>query len=191
MDSALPESRPAATALFLSWRGGDRSALDKLLPLVYDELSRIAHRALAGERDGHTLQTGALVHEAYLRLINAEVAFQDRAHFLAVAARTMRHILVDHARKRQRGKRGGGLERVEIDNVPEPELPFDVLALHDALERLAAIDDRKAQLVELHFFGGLEQEEAAAALGISLRTVERELRSAKALLRHDLMGSRP
>ncbi len=191
MDSALPESRPAATALFLSWRGGDRSALDKLLPLVYDELSRIAHRALAGERDSHTLQTGALVHEAYLRLINAEVAFQDRAHFLAVAARTMRHILVDHARKRLRGKRGGGLERVEIDNVPEPELPFDVLALHDALERLAAIDDRKAQLVELHFFGGLEQEEAAAALGISLRTVERELRSAKALLRHDLLGSRP
>ncbi len=191
MESALPESRPAATALFLSWRGGDRAALDRLLPLLYDELAAIAHRAIARERSGHTLQTRALVHEAYLRLIDADVDYQDRAHFLAVAARTMRRILVDHARSRQREKRGGGVDRVDLDDVsvPAPALPFDVLALHDALERLSTFDSRKAELVELHFFGGLNQEEAAAALGISIRTVERELRTAKALLRHDLQGS--
>jgi RNA polymerase sigma factor (TIGR02999 family) len=181
-----------ATTLFLSWRGGDRSALDQLLPLLYDELAGIAHRARARERDGHTLQTRALVHEAYLRLIDANVDYQDRAHFFAVAARTMRRILVDHARARHRDKRGGDAVRVDIDDVavPAPAVSFDVLALHDALDRLSTFDTRKAQLVELHFFGGLNQEETAAALGISIRTVERELRSAKALLRHDLEGSR-
>jgi DNA-directed RNA polymerase specialized sigma24 family protein len=149
MDNPDPQSRSAATALFLSWRGGDRAALDRLLPLVYEQLSVIAHNALSRERIGHTLQTRGLVHEAYMRLIDAEVAFQDRSHFLAVAARTMRQVLVDH---------------------------------------LSAYDSRKAQLVELHFFGGLNQEEAAEALGVSIRTVERELRSARALLRHDLQG---
>jgi RNA polymerase sigma factor (TIGR02999 family) len=183
-------SRSAATALFLSWRGGDRAALDRLLPLVYEQLSAIAHNALAHEREGHTLQTRALVHEAYLRLIEADVTYQDRSHFLAIAARTMRQVLVDHARSRGRDKRGGGAVHVDVDevSVPSPTVSFDVLALHEALDRLSAYDARKAQLVELHFFGGLNQEEAAAALGVSIRTVERELRSARALLRHDLQG---
>jgi RNA polymerase sigma-70 factor (ECF subfamily) len=190
MDNPDPQSRSAATALFLSWRGGDRAALDRLLPLVYEQLSVIAHNALSRERIGHTLQTRGLVHEAYMRLIDAEVAFQDRSHFLAVAARTMRQVLVDHARSRGRDKRGGGVERVDVDEVavPAPMVSFDVLALHEALDRLSAYDSRKAQLVELHFFGGLNQEEAAEALGVSIRTVERELRSARALLRHDLQG---
>jgi RNA polymerase sigma-70 factor (ECF subfamily) len=190
MDNPDPQSRSAATALFLSWRGGDRAALDRLLPLVYEQLSVIAHNALSRERAGHTLQTRGLVHEAYMRLIDAEVAYEDRSHFLAVAARTMRQVLVDHARSRGRDKRGGGAERVDVDEVavPAPMVSFDVLALHEALDRLSAYDTRKAQLVELHFFGGLNQEEAAEALGVSIRTVERELRSARALLRHDLQG---
>jgi RNA polymerase sigma factor (TIGR02999 family) len=190
MTNPDPQTRSAATALFLSWRAGDRSALDRLLPLVYEQLSAIAHNALAHERGGHTLQTRALVHEAYLRLIEADVPYQDRSHFLAIAARTMRQVLVDHARSRGRDKRGGGMVRVDVDDiaVPAPAVSFDVLALHEALERLSTYDTRKAQLVELHFFGGLNQEEAAEALGVSIRTVERELRSARALLRHDLQG---
>ena len=188
MEHGSAHSRPTATALFLSWRAGDRAALDKLLPLLYSELSAIAHRALAGERPGHTLQTRALVHEAYLRLVDAEIGYQDRTHFLAVAARTMRHVLVDHARGRLRQKRAGGGVRVDLDDaiLPAPSPSLDVIALHDALERLSAYDSRKAQLVELSFFGGLSQEESAAVLGVSLRTVEREMRVAKALLRHDL-----
>ena len=188
MDAPNPQTRTAATALFISWRGGDRAALDRLLPLVYDELAIIAHGALQRERDGHTLQTRALVHEAYLRLIDADVSYQDRSHFLAIAARTMRQVLVDHARTRGRDKRGGDAVRVDLDevSVPAPAVSFDVIALHEALDRLSSFDARKAQIVELHFFGGLNQEEAAAALGLSTRTVERELRSARALLRHDL-----
>ncbi len=188
MDPSGPGHPPNATALLRSWRGGDRDALDRLLPLVYHELSLAARRALAGERAGHTLQTRALVHEAYLRLIDADVNYQDRAHFLAIAARTMRQVLVDHARARGRDKRGGGAVKVDLDDVilAAPEVSFDVIALHEALDRLSAIDARKAQLVEMHFFGGLNQEEAASALGVSLRTIERDLRVAKAMLRHDL-----
>ena len=190
MNHSDPQSRSTATALFISWRAGDRAALDRLVPLVYNELALIAHHALARERDGHTLQTRGLVHEAYVRLIDADVDYQDRNHFLAVAARTMRQVLVDHARSRRRDKRGGGVAHLDVGevDVPAPSVPFDVLALHDAIDRLSAYDNRKAQLVELHFFGGLNQEEAAAALGVSTRTVERELRSAKALLRQDLQG---
>jgi RNA polymerase sigma-70 factor (ECF subfamily) len=190
MNQPDPHTRSAATALFVSWRGGDRAALDRLLPLVYDELAIIARGAMARERDGHTLQTRALVHEAYLRLIDADVAYQDRSHFLAIAARTMRQVLVDHARARGRDKRGGDAVRVDLDDivVAAPQVSFDVIALHEALERLSAYDARKAQIVELHFFGGLNQEEAASALGLSTRTIERELRSARALLRHDLQG---
>jgi RNA polymerase sigma-70 factor, ECF subfamily len=182
------ENNAEPTALLRSWRAGDRTSLDRLLPLLYQELARVARRAMGGERAGHTLQTRALVHEAYMRLIDADVTYQDRAHFLAIAARTMRQVLVDHARARGRDKRGGDAVRVDIDDisVATPALSFDVIALHEALDRLSAVDGRKAQIVEMHFFGGLNQEEAAAALGVSLRTVERELRVAKALLRHDL-----
>jgi RNA polymerase sigma factor (TIGR02999 family) len=180
--------RRAATLLLRAWRGGDRGALDQLLPVVYDELAGIAHRALRSERTDHTLQTRALVHEAYLRLVDADISFQDRAHFMAVAARTMRRILVDHARARLRDKRGGGAMRIDIDKVhlPAPGSGLDILELHEALERLAAFDARKSSVVELHFFGGLSYEETAEAVGISPATVDRELRLAKAWLKVEL-----
>lgn len=185
--------RPTATMLLQAWRGGDRDALDRLLPVVYEELSGLAHRALRGERPDHTLQTRALVHEAYLRLVDADVPFQDRAHFMAVAARTMRRILVDHARARVRDKRGGGALRIDLDQVelPAPGQGLDVLDLHHALERLAAFDERKSSIVELHFFGGLSYDETAAAVGVSAATIDRELRLAKAWLRVDLGSPSP
>jgi len=182
----MSPSLPTATQLLCAWRGGDRDAFDRLLPVVYDELASLARRALSGERPDHTLQTHALVHEAYLRLIDAEVAWQDRAHFMAVAARTMRRVLVDHARARRRHKRDGGV-RVELHSgIAGGEPPLDVLALHEALERLMAFDERKSQIVELHYFGGLSYEETAEAVGISAATVDRELRLARAWLQHDL-----
>jgi RNA polymerase sigma-70 factor (ECF subfamily) len=184
----MPGDRRTATVLLQAWRGGDRDALDRLLPVVYDELSGLAQRALHGERPDHTLQTRALVHEAYLRLVDADISFQDRAHFMAVAARTMRRILVDHARARLRDKRGGGAMRIDIDkvNLPAPGSGLDILDLHEALERLAVFDPRKSSVVELHFFGGLSYEETAEALDISPATVDRELRLAKAWLRVEL-----
>lgn len=180
--------RPTATVLLQAWRGGDRGALDRLLPAVYEELASLAHRALRAERPDHTLQTRALVHEAYLRLIDADIPFQDRAHFMAVAARTMRRVLVDHARARVRDKRGGGALRIDLDQaeLPAPGQGLDILDLHAALERLAAFDERKSSIVELHFFGGLSYDETAAAVGISAATVDRELRLAKAWLRVEL-----
>lgn len=179
---------PSATILLHAWRGGESTALDRLLPLVYDELARIARGALRSERADHTLQTRALVHEAYLRLIDADVSWQDKAHFMAVAARTMRRVLVDHARSRRRQKRGGGAVKVELEDVAAlitgPSV--DVLDLHDVLEKLAEFDARKAAIVELHFFGGLSYDETAEAVGVSAATVDRELRTAKAWLRHQL-----
>lgn len=182
---------PSATQLLQAWRGGDRGALDRLLPLVYDELSRLAHHALGGERAGHTLQTRGLVHEVYLRLVDADLSFHDRAHFMAIAARTMRRVLVDHARAQKRQKRGGGAARVDLDSLPLAVDPpsLDLLALNSALERLASFDQRKSDIVELHFFGGLSYDETAAAIGISPATVDRELRLAKAWLRQDLQGA--
>ncbi|MGE3885848.1 MAG: ECF-type sigma factor, partial [Vicinamibacterales bacterium] len=168
--------RPTATMLLLAWRGGDRAALDQLLPVVYEELGGLARRALRGERPEHTLQTRALVHEAYLRLVDADISFQDRAHFMAVAARTMRRILVDHARARRRDKRGGDAIRIDLDKVdlPAPDRRLDILELHEALERLATFDSRKSAIVELHFFGGLSYDETAEAVGVSPATVDRE-----------------
>jgi RNA polymerase sigma factor (TIGR02999 family) len=184
---ALPDRR-TATVLLLAWRGGDRAALDRLLPVVYDELAGLAHRALSSERSAHTLQTRALVHEAYLRLVDADISFQDRAHFMAVAARTMRRILVDHARARRRDKRGGDAIRIDIDKVdlPAPGQALDILDLHEALDRLATFDPRKSAVVELHFFGGLSYDETAEAVGVSAATVDRELRLAKAWLKVEL-----
>lgn len=184
----MPGEPRTATVLLQAWRGGDRDALDRLLPVVYDELSGLARRALHGERQDHTLQTRALVHEAYLRLVDADIPFQDRAHFMAVAARTMRRVLVDHARARRRDKRGGGAVRIDLDRVdlPVPDASLDLLDLHEALERLAVFDPRKSTIVELHFFGGLSYEEAGEAVGVSPATVDRELRLAKAWLRVEL-----
>jgi RNA polymerase sigma factor (TIGR02999 family) len=187
---STPPPAASPTQLLRSWRGGDSGAMDRLWPLVYEELARIAHSAMSSERPSHTLETRALVHEAYLRLIDASVDWKDRAHFMALAARTMRRILIDHAKGRNRDKRGGKSVHVTLDFAPGLEAPgVDILALHEALERLAAQDQRKASIVELHYFGGVSQEEAAEALGLSLTTVERELRLARAWLRRELDGS--
>ncbi len=160
------------------------------MPLVYEELRRVAHRRLAGERTGHTLQTTALVHEAYGRLAEADLPWQDRAHFFALAARTMRRILVDYARSRLAEKRGGGAQAVPLDQLTV-ELSAggedaEILALHEALEALERQDPRKARVIEAHIFGGLTYEETAEALGISPATVDRDLRLAKAWLAREL-----
>jgi RNA polymerase sigma factor (TIGR02999 family) len=177
--------------LLLAWRRGDATALERLLPLVYDELHGIARRQMRGERPDHTLQTTALIHEAYLRLCGADVTWEGRVHFLAVAAQTMRRILVDHARARSRVKRGGGVDAVTLDEAlaPSPERPPDVVALDEAIGQLSALDERKARVVELHYFGGLTYDETAAALGVSAATVDRELRLAKAWLHQQLRPS--
>jgi RNA polymerase sigma factor (TIGR02999 family) len=170
--------------LLREWRAGSADALDRMIPLVYDELRRLARRRLRHERVDHTLQTTALLHEAYVRLAGADVDWEGRVHFLAVAAQTMRRILVDHARARGRGRRGGGAVRVTLDEglAAAPARGLDVIALDEALGRLAEFDARKAQLVEVHYFGGLTYEEAALALDISPATVHRELRLARAWL---------
>jgi RNA polymerase sigma factor (TIGR02999 family) len=184
-------STATPTALLQSWRSGDRGALDRLMPLLYDELSHVARGALSGERKDHTLQTRALVHEAYLRLIDANVEWQDRAHFFALAARAMRRVLVDHARSRRRIKRGGDPVRIELDDLPTPaDARIDYLELDQALDRLAVLDERRARLIEMHFYAGLNYEETAEALGVSVATVGRELRLAKAWLSREL-GVKP
>lgn len=182
------------TELLQAWRDrGNREAFDGLVSLLYDELQGLARRAMRRERVGHTLQTQALLHEAYVRLIGADVDWRDRAHFLATAARTMRRILVDHGKARRRAKRGGGVRVTLTDGLvartPTPEPPIDVLVLSDAIDRLAAQDERQAQIVELHLFGGLTCDETAEALGVSTSTIERELRVARAWLRRDLSGT--
>lgn len=172
------------TRLLLDWRGGNAGALDDLLPLVYDELRGLAARHMAGEADGHTLQPTALVHEAYVRLVDADIEWQDRAHFFAAASRVMRRMLVDHARARGRQKRGGGRARVTLqaDDAVTPPPDLDILALDQAMEVLAAEDPRKARAVELRYFGGLNLEEIAEVTDVSIATVHRDLRMATAWL---------
>ena len=182
-----------ATGLLLKWGQGDESALDRLIPLVQRELHQIARRCMAGERAGHSLQATALVNEAYLRLINAgNVAWHDRAHFLAVAARLMRRILVDHARSRQYQKRGGDAVRVTLDEalVVASEPDQDVVAIDEALTALAAVDARKSQVVEMRFFGGLTLDETAEALHVSRDTVKRDWKMAKLWLLRELRGGK-
>ena len=173
--------------MLLEWRSGNQEALDRLMPLVYDELRRLANRYMRSERPEHTLQATALVNEAYLRLVDMKVSWQDRAHFFAVAARLMRRLLVDHARANQRAKRESG-SKVSLDDALEvsSKPALDLVALDEALTRFATFDPRKAEIIELHFFGGLNNEEVAEALGISRATVQRDLRLAKAWLSHEL-----
>jgi RNA polymerase sigma factor (TIGR02999 family) len=184
--------RPASdvTALLLSWSGGERSAADRLIPVVYDELRRQAARAMRREGPEHTLQTTALVHEAYLRLVDQRrVEWRNRAHFFGIAAEVMRRVLIDHARARLAAKRGGGGTRITLGDagaVSAPDVDADVLALHEALERLAGFDPDQARLVELRYFGGLSIEETAQALGVSPATVKREWVLARAWLRREL-----
>jgi len=179
------------TRLLLAWSQGDRAALDKLIPLVSTELHRLAHHYMRGERAGHTLQTTALVNEAYVRLVDASrVEWRDRAHFFAVSANLMRRILVDFARKRRYQKRGGGAVMVALDedDIPNPQPGPDIVALDSALEALAAFDPRAASIVELRFFGGLNVEETAEVVGLSPRTIKREWAAAKAWLLGEMRG---
>ena len=173
------------TGLLLEWQQGDDRALEKLTPLVYDEIRRIAHRFMQRERDGHTLQTTALVNEAYIRLLGQQnVDWNSRSHFFAVAAQVMRHVLVDHARRRNYLKRGGEFQQVPIEDVVlmSDARASELIALDEALDQLAQIDHRKARVVALRYFGGLSLEETASVLDISVMTVRREWRAAKAWL---------
>jgi RNA polymerase sigma factor (TIGR02999 family) len=170
------------------WREGDATAYDRLIPMVYDELRRLARRQLRRERPGHSLQATQLVHEAYLRLADADVDWRNRTHFLSVAARVMRRILVEHARAKRSQKRGGGDFRVTLTGevAAPPGDPIDVLTLNTALERLQQFDPRQAQVVELCYFGGLTYPEIGRMLGISEATVDRDLRHARAWLRREM-----
>jgi RNA polymerase sigma-70 factor (ECF subfamily) len=189
MTQAVPGD---VTQLLDAWRKGDKTALDRLMPLVYDQLRELASRQFARERTGHTLQTTALVHDAYLRLVGANVNWEDRAHFFGVAARAMRQLLVEHARGQNREKRGGGRVLLSLDEdvaAYAAERPAELLDLDEAMTRLAAMDNRKARVVELHYFTGLEYEEIAKVLEISPATVHRDLRMAKAWLQKELSSA--
>lgn len=178
------------TQLLSDWQSGNREALDQLTPVIYDELHRLAKHYMRGESMGHTLQATALVNEAYLRLIDSEQPWKNRAHFLGVAAQMMRRILVDHARSRGSAKRGADFTHVDIDDATIITQDNDdvVLGLDDALNKLAKFDERKSRLIELRFFGGLTYEETAEVLSISTTTLDRELRLAKAWLKHELQA---
>jgi RNA polymerase sigma factor (TIGR02999 family) len=182
----MKEEQPI-TSMLAEWRSGDREALERLTPLVYAELKRLAERIFRGESPGHTLQPTALVNEAFESLLRMDVAWQDRTHFYALAARLMRRILVNHANSRRAAKRGGGAARVTLhDDAAAPQTDESILALDEALGELAAFDPRKAEIVEMHYFGGLSYEEIAEALELSRTTVNQDLRVAKAWLRQRL-----
>ena len=171
------------TRLLLAWRAGDADALNRLLPALYDQLKRLAHARLAGERADHTLNTSALVHEAYLKLVDLDrIAWQDRAHFLAMASRVMRRVLIDYAHRRNALKRGGGARPVALDavQVMSENEAETLLELNDALERLEADHPRPARILELYYFGGLTQQEVAEVVGVSQPTVGRDLQFAQA-----------
>ena len=187
-------SQTGVTDLLVHWSEGDQEALNKLIPLVYDELHKLASRYLRRERRDHTLQTTSLVHEAYLKLVNQRDAnFENRLHFFAVAAQIMRRILVDYARRHHASKRGGDLYKLSLDEalVTSEEKGADLLALDEALERLAAIDPRQSRVVELRVFAGLTLEETAQALNISPSTVRREWSMAKAWLHRQIKNNDP
>ncbi len=191
MDEALGHE---ITELLQSWRQGDEGALEKLTPQVYRELHRAAKRCMARERDGHTLQTTALINELYLRLSDLKlIDWQNRAHFFALCARQMRRILTDQARARRSHKRGSGAQPVLLDAalVAAPEASADLVAVDEALNQLAKVDERKSQVVEMRFFGGLSVEETAEVLKISPETVMRDWKLAKAWLLRELSGERP
>lgn len=185
-DFAGRDSPQHVTQLLVAWSSGDQAARDELMPLVYEELRRLAHHYLKRERPGHTLQTSALVNEAFLRLVDqTNIQWQNRAHFFGIAARLMRQILVDYARRQRYAKRGGDAQRVQLDEsiIVSPERAAEVVALDEALKSLAKIDPRQSEIVELRFFGGLSIEETADVLAVSPGTVMRDWTLAKAWLR--------
>jgi len=187
-------SAQEVTLLLRAWGDGSKEALNRLAPLVYRELHQIAGRLMARERPNHTLQTTALVNEAYVRLVDArQVSWQDRAHFFAICARAMRQILVDHARSRGSAKRGGGEAAIELEEglVAAASPEASLLELDEALKRLEALDPRKSQVVEMRYFGGLSVEETAGALNVSTETVRRDWKLAQAWLHRELSGKKP
>ncbi|MDX1996593.1 MAG: sigma-70 family RNA polymerase sigma factor [Thermoanaerobaculia bacterium] len=186
-----PEAAAAVTELLVAWGDGDRTAFDQLVPIVYAELKRLAHASMRAERADHVLQTTALVHEAYFRLVGLERDWAGRRQFFAVAAQVMRQVLVDFARRRDADKRGGGQAPLSLEDplVPALERSADLLRLDDALSDLAKVDARKAQVVELRFFGGLTIEETAEVMGLSHATVERDLKLARAYLEREIRRS--
>src|ERR1700735_2752281 len=179
------------TQLLTDWRDGNPQALERLTPLVYDELRRLARNYMRAERGSHTLQATAVVHEAFMRLIQANVALQDRGHFFALASRLMRRVLVDHAKSRSRMKRNSGARDLLAEEPGEvlPPIDFDIVALDDALEGLQKMEPRLAQVVELFYFGGLTYDQIASALGTSAATVHRDIRLARAWLLNEISGS--
>lgn len=186
--------RQEVTQALVDWNKGDQNAPDRLMPLVYNELRRLARQYLQRERRDHTLQATGLVHEAYLRLVDqSRMSWQNRAHFFAVAAQVMRHILVDYARSHRAEKRGGVREKLEFDEAlaPSGERTVDLIALDDALKDLVTFDPRQSRIVEMRFFGGLTNEEIGDVLEISPRTIKREWRLAKAWLRREIMRDQP
>ncbi len=180
--------KDAITKLLRQWRAGDGQALDELVPLVYDELRRLARIRMRGERADHTLQPTALVHEAYARMLELDVPWQDRVHFLSIAARIMRRVLVEHARARGARKRGHGIRFVSLEEARglTPLEPRELLELDQALTRLGELEERAARVVELHYFGGLDYKQIAEVVGTSTATVARDLRVARAWLRREL-----
>lgn len=179
------------TQLLTDWRDGNPQALERLTPLVYDELRRLARNYMRAERGGHTLQATAVVHEAFLRLIQTNIALHDRAHFFALASRLMRRVLVDHAKSRSRIKRSAGVREPVPEDTAPPMASFDVVALDEALESLQQLEPRLAQVIELHYFGGLTYDQIAAAAGASAATVHRDIRLARAWLLDEIAGRAP
>jgi RNA polymerase sigma factor (TIGR02999 family) len=194
LNHASKSSMEEITQLLLKWRAGDTTALERLIPLVYNELRRLARQCMRKERAGHTLQTTALVNEAYLRLVkSSRVDWQDRAHFFAVAAQLMRRVLVDEARRRKLQKRGGEFTRLTLSDEVLParqQREIDLIALDEALERLAEFAPRKCKVVEMRFFGGLSIDQTSAVLGVSVDIVKREWRTAKLWLLEELSSPR-
>lgn len=185
------ETRQEVTGILHDWSGGDRAAPERLMPFVYDELRRLARAFLARERDAHTLQPTALVNEAYLRLVDqTRVNWQNRAHFYGIASSMMRRVLIDHARARVTGKRGGAALHLSLEDVQAPaeQRAASLVALDEALARLAELDERKSRVVEMRFFGGMTDEEIAEALGVTTRTVLRDWKKARLWLYRELSG---
>jgi RNA polymerase sigma-70 factor (ECF subfamily) len=185
---ALPSN---VTGLLVDWSNGDETAYERLAPLVHAELHRLAHHYMSRERDGHTLQTTALVNEAYLRLVDQkQTRWQNRAHFFGICAELMRRILVDYARQQNYQKRGGGARKLSLDEAPvfSKEKTADLIALDEALKELASFDKRKARVVELRFFGGLSNEEIAEVMGVHPNTVSRDWNAARAWLYKEVIG---
>lgn len=190
----MEQAPEGITQLLVDWRNGDQTALDRLMPLVYEELRRLARAFMAREGSNHTLQTSALINEAYLRLTHQdETDWQSRAHFFAVAAQVMRHILIDHARSYRYQKRGAGAQRVDLDDATifSEERARELVELDEALTSLATVDERKSRIIELRFFGGLNIDETAEVMKLSRTTVQREWRAAKAWLQRFIKGESP